>query len=249
MTKRDVIGRYKGSIMGLMWSFINPATLLTIYTLVFSIVFKARWGSGEPESKTQFALLLFTGMIIHSLFSEPLMRAPSLITCNVNYVKKIIFPLEILAVVAVGASVFQALVSVLVLAAALFLFNGYIPLTALFLPLVLMPLIIFSLGVTWALSSLGVYLRDVGQPIGLVITFLLFGSPVFYPSSALPDYLQPWLILNPLTFIIEQTRVVMIFGNPPYAFGLLVYSLISLLAAWTGYAWFQKTRRGFGNVL
>jgi lipopolysaccharide transport system permease protein len=249
MTKRDVIGRYKGSVMGLVWSFANPILLLAIYTLVFSVVFKARWGTGEPESRTQFAILLFVGMIVHSLFSETLIRAPSLILTNVSYVKKIVFPLEILPVMAMGTSVFHALVSVLVLAGALVLLNGFLPWTAVFLPLVLLPLIVFSLGLAWALASLGVFLRDVAQPIGLAMTILLFASPVFYPVSALPEYVRPWLILNPLTFIIEQARAVLIYGQLPHAAGLLLYSLISLVIAWVGYAWFQKTRKGFANVL
>lgn len=249
MTKRDVIGRYKGSVMGLMWSFANPILLLTMYTLVFSVVFKARWGTGETESKAEFAILLFVGMIVHSLFSETLIRAPSLIISNVSYVKKIVFPLEILPVVAMGASAFHAMISVLVLCVALVWLNGFLPWTAVFLPLVLMPLIVFSLGIAWALASLGVFLRDVAQPIGVVMTILLFASPVFYPVSALPEDLQPWLMLNPLTFIIEQARAVLIYGQYPNALGLIFYSLVSLLLAWLGYAWFQKTRKGFANVL
>ncbi len=235
--------------MGLMWSFVSPILLLAMYTLVFSVVFKARWGVGEPESRMQFALLLFVGMIVHSLFSETLLRAPTLILANVSYVKKIVFPLEILPIVAMGASVFHAMVSVLVLTGALVVINGFLPWSAIFLPLVLLPLVVLSLGIAWALASLGVFLRDVAQPIGLAMTLLLFASPVFYPVSALPEYIQPWLMLNPLTFIIEQARVVLIYGQLPHVAGLLLYSLISLAIAWIGYAWFQKTRKGFANVL
>ena len=249
MTKREVIGRYRGSVMGLLWSFANPLLLLAMYTIVFSVVFKARWGTGEPESKAEFAVLLFVGMIVHSLFAETLIRAPSLILTNVSYVKKIVFPLEILPVVAMGASAFHAVVSVLVLIAALVLVNGFLPWTAVFLPLVLLPLIVLSLGIAWALASLGVFLRDVAHPIGMAMTLLLFASPVFYPLSALPEYVRPWLMLNPLTFIIEQARAVLIHGQLPDAAGLLVYSLVSLTVAWIGYAWFQKTRKGFANVL
>lgn len=235
--------------MGIMWSFVNPILLLTMYTLVFSIVFKARWGVGEPESRTQFAILLFVGMIVHSLFSETLMRAPSLITSNVSYVKKVVFPLEILPVVAMGTSVFHAMVSMTVLTAVLLMINGALPLTAVMLPLVLLPLMVFSLGIAWGLASLGVFLRDVAQPIGLTMTILLFASPVFYPVSALPEHIRPWLMLNPLTFIIEQARAVLILGQRPQLAGILLYALISLLVAWLGYAWFQKTRKGFANVL
>lgn len=249
MTKRDVIGRYKGSVMGVMWSFLNPLFLLVIYTFVFSVVFKARWGTSLPESKTQFAILLFVGMIVHGLFAETLNRAPGLILSNVSYVKKIVFPLEILPVVAIGTALFHALVSVLVLVVAFVLINGYLQWTIVFLPLVLLPLIVLTLGAAWGLASLGVFLRDVAQPIGLVMTVLLFASPVFYPITALPEYIRPWLMLNPLTFVIEQARAVLVFGQMPDWAGLAIYSLASLLIAWMGYAWFQKTRKGFANVL
>lgn len=249
MTKRDVIGRYKGSVMGVMWSLFNPLFLLVIYTFVFSVVFKARWGSGVVDSKSQFAMLLFVGMIVHSLFAETLSRAPSLILANVSYVKKIVFPLEILPVVAIGAALFHAMVSVTVLLGVFAVLNGYLQWTAIFLPLVVAPLAILTLGVAWVLASLGVYLRDVAHPIGLLMTVLLFASPVFYPISALPEALQPWLMFNPLTFVIEQARAVLIFGHLPNFHGLALYSAIAALMAWAGYAWFQKTRKGFANVL
>jgi lipopolysaccharide transport system permease protein len=249
MTKRDVVGRYKGSVMGVMWSLFNPLFLLVIYTFVFSVVFKARWGVGPSESKSQFAVVLFVGMIVHSLFAETLNRAPSLILANVSYVKKIVFPLEILPVVALGAALFHALVSVSVLLAVYALLNGHLQWTALFLPFIFLPLVMLTLGVAWALASLGVYLRDVAQPIGLIMTVLLFASPVFYPITALPESIQPWLMLNPLTFIIEEARAVLIFGQLPNWKGLLIYCFVSAFVAWAGYAWFQKTRKGFANVL
>ncbi len=249
MTKREVIGRYKGSVMGVMWSFFNPLILLGIYSFVFSVVFKARWGGGLPESKSQFAILLFAGMIIHSLFAETLNRAPGLILSNVSYVKKIVFPLEILPVIAIGASLFHALVSVSVLVVASLMINGSVQWTTIFLPLVLLPLVVLTLGAAWGLASLGVFLRDVAQPIGMIMTVLLFASPVFYPITALPEHIRPWLMLNPLTFIIEQARAILIFGQIPDFVGLAIYSLASGLIGWVGYAWFQKTRKGFANVL
>lgn len=249
MTKRDVIGRYKGSMMGILWSFANPILLLVIYTLVFSVVFKARWGTGEPGSKSEFAILLFTGMIVHSLFAETLTRAPTLILSNISYVKKVVFPLEILPIIAMGTSFFHALVSIGVLLAAQLLVHGTIPWTVVFLPLVIAPLIFLSLGLAWILASLGVYLRDVAHPIGLLMTLLLFASPVFYPISALPVEIQPWLMLNPLTFIIEQARAVLIAGLMPDFAGLAIYAAIAISIAWAGYSWFQKTRKGFANVL
>jgi lipopolysaccharide transport system permease protein len=249
MSKREVVGRYKGSAMGLLWSFLNPVFMLVVYTFVFSVVFKARWGVGEDETKTQFAIVLFVGMIVHGLFAEVLNRAPSLILSNANYVKKVVFPLDILPVVIMGAALFHSLISLLVLLAAFVLLNGYLHWTAIFIPLVLLPLVILTMGLAWMLASLGVFLRDVGQTIGLTMTVILFCSPVFYPITALPEALRPWLMANPLTFIIEQARSVLIFGHLPNWTGLLVYSLFAMFIAWLGYAWFQKTRKGFANVL
>ena len=235
--------------MGVLWSLFNPLFLLGIYTFVFSVVFKARWGVGLPESKSQFAILLFVGIIVHSLFAETLNRAPGLILSNVSYVKKIVFPLEILPVVAIGAALFHALVSMFVLVVAFVLINGYLQWTIVFLPLVLLPLVVLTMGASWGLASLGVFLRDIAQPIGMVMTVLLFASPVFYPITSMPEYIRPWLMLNPLTFVIEQARAVLIFGQTPDFVGLGIYSLASVVIGWFGYAWFQKTRKGFANVL
>lgn len=249
LTKREVVGRYKGSVMGLAWSLFNPIIMLAVYTFVFSVVFKSRWGVGGEESKTQFAVVLFVGMIVHSLLAEVLNRAPSLILANVNYVKKVVFPIEILPIVALGAALFHSLISLGVLLAAFFVFNGYLHLTAIFIPLVLLPLIILTAGFTWMLASLGVFLRDVGQAIGIVTMVLMFLAPIFYPVTALPEKLRPLLLANPLTFIIEQARAVLIWGSMPNWLGLLIYTLAATLVMWLGYAWFQKTRNGFADVL
>lgn len=249
MTKREVIGRYRGSLLGLFWSFATPVILLAMYTFVFSVVFNARWGTGPSGGRSDFAVFLFVGMIVHALFSETLLRAPGLILGNVNFVKKIVFPLEVLPVVAMGASVFHALVSLLALGGAMLLWTGGLPWTWLFLPVVLLPLLVLALGIAWVLASLGVFIRDIAHPIGLLTTLLLFASPVFYPLSALPAGFRQWLVLNPLTFIIEQARAVLIDGRAPDLRGLALYSLVALAVAAGGYAWFQKTRRGFANVI
>jgi lipopolysaccharide transport system permease protein len=220
-----------------------------VYTFVFSVVFKARWGVGGEESKTQFAVVLFVGMIVHGLFAEVLNRAPGLILGNVNYVKKVVFPLEILPVISMGAALFHSLVSLGVLLVAFVLFNGYLHWTAVFTPLVVLPLVILTLGLAWMLASLGVFLRDVGQTIGIITTVMMFLAPVFYPVTALPEEMRPWIMANPLTFIIEQAREVLIWGHLPNWLGLGTYTLAAAAIAWAGYAWFQKTRKGFADVL
>ena len=207
------------------------------------------FGIGEDETKTQFAVVLFAGLIVHGLFAEVLNRAPGLILSNVNYVKKVVFPLEILPSVVMGAALFHSLISLLVLLVALVVINGFLQWTAVFLPLVLLPLVILTMGLAWLLASLGVYLRDVGQMMGVVTTILLFVSPVFFPVTALPEELRPWIMANPLTFIIEQARDVLIWGHLPQWMGLGLYTLAAIAVAWGGYAWFQKTRKGFADVL
>jgi lipopolysaccharide transport system permease protein len=248
MIRREVVGRYRGSVMGLAWSFFNPILMLVVYTFVFSVVFKAKWGTGG-ESQTSFAIVLFVGMIVFGLFSEMANRAPGLILSNVNYVKKVIFPLEILPLVGLGAALFHTIISLGVLLVAILLINGSLAWTIIFFPLILLPLLIATLGVAWFLAALSVFVRDVGQTIGIFTTVLMFVSPVFYPISALPAKFQIWLMLNPLTFVIEQSRAVIIFGKQPDWIGLGIYAGMSLVVAWAGYWWFQKTRKGFADVL
>ena len=145
MTKREVIGRYRGSVLGLLWSFFNPILMLTIYTFVFSVVFKARWGSGG-ESRFEFALILFAGLIVFNLFAECVNRAPSLIVGNVNYVKKVVFPLEILPLVTMGAALFHCAISLGVLIVFYGLLSGSLPWTIVFAPVVVTPLLLVTLG-------------------------------------------------------------------------------------------------------
>lgn len=250
MTRREVVGRYKGSALGLAWSFFNPVFMLVVYTLVFSEIFKMRWGGLEgDESKTQFAIILFVGMIVLGLFSEVINRAPGLILSNANYVKKVIFPIEILPVIVMGAALFHSIISFSVLLAAFALFNGYMHWTVIFVPLIFLPLVILTLGLAWMLASLGVFLRDVGQTVTLITTVLMFLSPVFYPITAVPERLRPIIMANPLTFIIEQARAVLIWGHMPNWLGLGLYTAAAMMVAWAGYAWFQKTRKGFSDVL
>lgn len=249
MVRREVVGRYKGSAMGLAWSFFNPVFMMVVYTFVFSEIFKARWHGVGGDSKTVFALILFVGMIVLGLFGEVINRAPGVILANVNYVKKVVFPIEVLPVVALGAALFHSLISLGVLLAAFALINGFLHWSVVSLPLVLLPLVVLITGLGWILASLGAFLRDVGQTTGIVTTVLTFLSPVFYPVTAVPERFRPFIMANPLTFIIEQARAVVILGQWPNWLGLGIYLAAALLVAWAGFAWFQKTRKGFADVL
>lgn len=252
MSRREVVGRYKGSVMGLLWSFLNPLLMLSVYTFFFAVVFKSKWGAvpnGGEESKTLFAVLLFVGMIVHGLFAEVLNRAPTLILSNANYVKKVVFPLEILPVISMGSAIFHSMVSLCVLLLVFIGFNGFLNWTVVFIPLIFLPLIILTMGFAWMLASIGVFVRDVGQTIGLAMTVMMFMSPVFYPITSLPEGMRPWIRANPLTFIIEQSRAVLIWGQMPNWTNLLIYTALASIIAWLGFAWFQKTRKGFADVL
>tara|TARA_R100001369_G_scaffold92846_2_gene140381 strand:- start:15123 stop:15794 length:672 start_codon:yes stop_codon:yes gene_type:complete len=223
--------------------------MLLVYTFVFSVVFNARWGVSEDETSTQFAVVLFAGLVVHSFFAEVLSKAPGLVLGSTNYVKKVVFPLEILPAIALGSAIFHTAISLLVLQFAYIAFTGIPPWTILLSPIVFFPLAVLSLGVAWMLAALGVYLRDIGQFIGVIITVLLFLSPIFFPIDRLPEEYQVLILLNPLTFIIEQAREVLIWGRLPDWKGLAVYTFFSTIFAWLGYAWFQKTRKGFADVL
>lgn len=246
--KREVLGRYRGSVLGLLWSFFNPLFMLTVYTLVFSEVFKARW-SADSESKTEFALVLFAGLIVFNLFAECINRAPGLILSNPNYVKKVVFPLEILPFVTLLSAFYHLFISLVVWLVAYLLFFGLPHVTVLLFPLVILPFLLFIMGLSWALASLGVFLRDVSQFIGVVVTTLMFLSPIFYPASALPETYRHLLYLNPLTPIIEMSRDVLYWGKLPDFAMLALYLLATCAIAWLGFAWFQKTRKGFADVL
>ncbi|MBK5547835.1 ABC transporter permease [Pseudomonas sp. TH04] len=249
LTKREILGRYRGSSFGLLWSFFNPILMLAVYTFVFSVVFNARWGAGSGGSKTEYALVLFAGLIVFNIFAECASRAPDLVLSNVNYVKKVVFPLEILPWVILGAALFHGLISLFVWLIFYCIFFGVPHLTVLYFPVVVFPLIVFSMGISWALASLGVYLRDISQVIGVVITMLMFLSAIFYPVSSLPEDYQVIMQMNPLVPIIEQVREVLVWGNEPNYLLLIFYLGGALIFAWLGFAWFQKTRKGFADVL
>lgn len=244
---RDVKSRYNGSYMGVLWSIITPIVMLAIYTFVFSFVFKAKWGV-DSGSKTEFALVLFAGMIIFNLFSECIARSTSLILQNANYVKKVVFPLEILVLVCLGSALFNFIVSFSVWITAYTILYGFPPLTFLLFPVILLPFMFFISGVSWLLSALSVFVRDITQFINIIITVLMFMSPVFYPVTALPEKYRSYLFINPLTYFVETFRGVIFFGH-----GIDTYYPIcvigSLIMMWAGFYFFQKTRKGFADVI
>jgi len=249
LTKREVLGRYRGSLFGVFWSLINPMLMLAIYTFVFSVVFKSRWGGAASGSRVEFALVLFAGLIVFNLFAECISRSPTLIISNANYVKKVIFPLEVLPWVVMAGALFHFIISLFVWLCAYVIFYGMPQVSFLLIPFILIPYVLFVMGLSWALSSLGVFIRDISQIIGMLITVLMFVSPIFYPITALPLEYQKFVLLNPLAMPIEAMRDFIYWGVIPELTTFIGYWIFSLTIAALGFTWFQKTRKAFADVI
>jgi len=249
LARREVVGRYKGSAIGMCWALFNPLLMLGVYTFVFMGVFNTRWSEGAHAGTAGFAVILFTGMLVHGLFAECLTKAPLLIVSNANFVKKVVFPLEILPVVSTLAALFHALVSLLVVLVANLVVSGSLSATTPLVLLIIAPLVLACLGVSWICASLGVFLRDVNQVTGVISSVLMFISPVFYPTSSLPENVRFLFNINPLTYPIEQARKVLLAGEVPEWGGLALYWIGACFLAWFGFWWFQRTRKAFADVL
>ena len=248
MIKREIISRYRGSVFGLFWSFFNPLAMLLVYLFVFNIVLKTRFNENS-ETKAEFALVVFAGITVFIFFSEIVTRSPSLILSNVNFVKKLVFPLEILTYIVTGTALFQILINmVILLIANLFIYKS-LPWTLVFFPVILLVLIPFCLGLSWMLASLGTFIRDIGHVVVVSTQILMFMTPIFYPVDAIPEGFRYYIKLNPLTLIVSEMRSIAIYGNLPNWEGILIYGVFRWFIAWIGFYWFQKTRNGFSNVL
>ena len=249
LTHRDITGKYKGSALGAAWSLLTPLLMLAVYTFVFSEVFQSRWTAGEDQGTLDFAVNLFTGLIIFNLFAETVNNSPDLITRNPNYVKKVVFPLEILPAVTLGSAMFNGAASLVILLLFKGLAAGGIPVTAAWLPLVCAPILCLCLSASWILSALGVYLRDIGQATGVLTSILMFLSAVFYPIESLPERWQPLLSANPIAYTISQARNVLIEGIPPNVPVLITFTAVGVLACEASLILFRKAKRGFADVL
>lgn len=249
LTKREFGLRYSGSFFGLFWSFITPILILGVYTFVFKSVFHIRWGEGDDASNAQFALILFVGLMLHSLFSDCAMRAPSLIQGHASYVKRVVFPLEILPLVLVINAFLHTALSLLVWVLFCLIINHSLPFSMVYTPLILFPFFIFNVGMVLFLSVMGVYVRDVAQIMGVIITISMFMTPVFYPLSAVPPAFQSIIYLNPLTFAIVEFRNCAVFDLGLNWSHWAIYTVFSFLIFSLGFMFFQKSRKGFADVL
>lgn len=249
LTKREIEGRYKGSLFGIFWSVLTPLAMVSVFTFVFGEIFQSKWIGARSANHVDFATALFSGLLIYNLFSECIGKAPYLITSNPNYVKKIIFPLEILSIVTVLAALFHFLVAYAIVV-VLVIFSGWdLAWSVLYTPIIILPLLMLVVGFTWILSALGVFLRDIGQIIAPMLTALMFLSPVFYPLSSVNPELQWIYHLNPITLVVENLRGALLHQQAPDWQGWLVYTLICACVMMAGFLFFQRTRKGFSDVI
>lgn len=246
--QRDVSSRYRESFLGIVWSFVTPVLMLGIYTFVFGVIFKSRWAQ-FTSSKAEFPMILFCGLTTYGIFADTITRAPHLIVGNVNYVKKVVFPLSIFPIISLGSSLVNAVISYSILIVGLSVFSDILQWTSLLLPLVLLPLLLLSLGLSWFFASLGVFIRDIGQILGITVQALLYLSPVFYPISSVPPSIRFLIEMNPLGGVIDNVRNVMIWGTMPNWNIFILWTIIGLIVSVFGYRWFERTRTGFADVL
>lgn len=249
LAKRDVQGRYRGSALGMVWSLLTPILMATVYTLVFGVILKTRWSPDRADNPLEFGVILFAGLVAFAIFSESVTRAPGIIVGNPNYVKKVVFPLEVLPFVLLCTTVFHAFMGTVVLLGAALAVFGAVPASALLVPVVLLPLCLMCLGFAWMLAALGVFLRDIGHIVSIGIGVFMFLSPLFYPISAIPERVRFLVYLNPVTVPVEQLRDVVIWGRMPDWPLLAAYTLAAVLVLMLGHAWFRLNQRAFADVL
>ncbi len=250
LTKRELRQRYRGSFLGLLWPVIVPLVMLAIYTFVFGYVFKASWQTNDqPTSPIDYALILFTGLTAFNVFSEVVNRSSTLIVSIPNYVKKVVFPLEIYPVVIVSAAITISLVNIVLLLIGNFLLTHTFSKTIFLLPLAYLPLIFLCLGLGWILASLGVFIRDLAQAMPVITSMVFFISPIVYSFEAVPAPFKVILRLNPLTVIVEGFRQVVLWGGPLPWFGWGIWTVLTLVLAYVGYLWFMGTKKGFSDVI
>ena len=252
LTRRDVLARYRGSYLGVLWSVLNPLFMLAIFATVFGVLFEGKYTGHPSETRMDFALQLFAGLTIFNVFAECLARAPSLMLLNTNYVTKVVFPLEILPVTVALNALVNLLFSTVPLVFGVWFFRGHVPATLLLWPMLLLPLLLLSLGMVWTLSALGVFFRDLAELVGPLSLVLVYASAIFYPIAAVQakaPYLVPFIRLNPLAYLAGESRNLAVWGEAPDWHGYGVTLGISLVLACCGYALFTRMKPAFADVL
>jgi len=247
LIRRDISSRYQGSYLGIVWSFFLPLLTLGVYAFVFGVILTPRWPNMDDPA--QFTLILFSGLVVFNFFSECVSRAPSLIVANANYVKKVVFPVEILIWVPIGTALFHLILGLLAWLLLVLALGGELYLTMFALPIAVIPLVLLTAGCCWFLAALGVFVRDIGQVIAVSVQLLLYLGPIIYPREVLPERFQWLMSINPVTVPVEQFRNILNFGVVINWFATGCYLLIALIVVWLGKGFFDKTKRGFADVI
>jgi lipopolysaccharide transport system permease protein len=247
MVRRDIMARYKGSFGDILWTVINPVLLMATYFFVFGIVLDSRFG--PDGSRSGFALYFLAGMLPWLAFSEAIGRAPHSMVEHRNFIKKLVFPVEILPVTQVVAGLVTQGFAVVVFLIGLFIFRGDVPGTALWLPVLLVPQVLFTLGTAWFLAALGVFMRDLGQIIGFLLTLWFFLTPICYPEASLPEGSAAILGKNPIYVLVRGYRAIFLEHQAPAFHSMWKLWVVSGAVFLLGHAWFYKLRKSFADVI
>jgi lipopolysaccharide transport system permease protein len=245
---RAVERRYRGSVLGLLWAFVQPLLMLAVYTFVFSVVFESRWDVPE-YGHTHFAILLFSGLILFAVFADSVNQAPRLVRANRVFITQIRFPVEVLCWVSLVEAIVQLLFATAILAVGYLVVIGAPPASWLYLPLLLIPLGLLTLGTSWLLASLGVYLEDISHVVSVLTTALLFLSPIFYSPARIPEAFRAVYAVNPLAALIDLSKPPLFGGVAPDWLALAQLVAIGWVVAWAGHLWFMRSKAGFADVL
>ena len=245
----EFVSRYHGAQLGFLWGLMSPLATLAVYTFVFSVIFKPSWAGGGDGGFLGYALILFTGISVFEVFAGCVNRTPRLLSENVNFIKKVLFPLEILPVGILWASALESLVNLALVAVGVLVSTGSLSWTALLAPLAYVPLFLLTLGVCWFLAPIGVFLKDLGNIVGVVVQLYFFATPILYPLSAVPEPYRRYLALNPLHPVVDHLRRTLIWGQMPDWTALGIDTAVCAAIMLAGYAFFMNIKRLFADAV
>ncbi len=247
LVRRDVLSRYSGSFAGAFWALLNPLLLMLTYFFVFGMVLNSRFGN-DP-SRAGFALYFLAGMLPWLAFSEAVGRAPTVMVEHRNFIKKLVFPVETLPVNLVAAGLVTETFGVLLFVLALVIIRHSVPVTLLYLPALIVPQILFTAGVCWFLAALGVFVRDLAQVNGFLLTIWFFITPICYPETSLPKAAAALLQKNPVYVLVRGYRAILLEHSAPDWRALGWVTVVGIAAFLVGHAWFYKLRKSFADII
>jgi lipopolysaccharide transport system permease protein len=247
LARRELLARYKGSALGILWALLTPVVMIAIFTFIFAGIFGARFGASS--SHWDYAIYLFCGLLPWTMFQEAVLQSSTTIVSHANLVKRVVFPLETLPIAQTLSSLGNQLFGTVALLIAMLLIRQQIPLSIIWLPALLIPQLLLTLGATWLIASLGVFLRDITQGTTLFLTAWMFLTPIIYPESIVPARYRLFINLNPFTPLIRNYRRILIEGTAPDWSGLAYFTVFALISFVFGYWWFARSRKNFADVI